>query len=351
MSTAPSSTSSSNLPDELDAEVDRILHDKNFTSNSELYRLQSRDFNTLNPTGWLNDNVIDAYISLVAQTTPPDITIVPSFINSAIRSARISGMRMRENDVLFRLTKPYPNLMNSRLILMPINIGNTHWMAGAINLRTRTLTLYDSSQSAYQHHHEDIFWGIRNWLVNEGKRRQQPLRDLKLTAPQIPVPQQLNSYDCGIFTINFILACLQGNDSFAFNQSECSYLRRKMCWELAKGKLLKQSLDEKQSQVSKLNSLNVEKEDVGSSTLPLSSSLPEKLSISESEPPLAAAPQDLLTNSDQEVDALLLQEVEEMNIDPEANSKLDPYTKEDLELQPESHHLANESLDIAPEIY
>ncbi|KAJ3992912.1 hypothetical protein F5050DRAFT_1553700, partial [Lentinula boryana] len=124
------------LPDELDAEVDRILQDGNFTCNFELYQLRSRDLHTLNPTSWLNDSVIDAYLSLISSTTPPDITIVHTFVYAAIWSARSSGRRMREND--------YPNLMKSRLILMPINIGNTHWIAGAINLTTATLTLYDS---------------------------------------------------------------------------------------------------------------------------------------------------------------------------------------------------------------
>ncbi|KAJ3978299.1 hypothetical protein F5890DRAFT_1479480, partial [Lentinula detonsa] len=89
------------------------------------------------------------------------------------------------------------------------------------------------SQSAYQNHYEDIFWGIQNWLVNEGKRRQQEMSNLKLIAPQITVPQQSNSYDCGLFTLNFILACAQGKDEFPFDQSNCSQLRRKMCWELA----------------------------------------------------------------------------------------------------------------------
>ncbi|KAJ3791405.1 hypothetical protein GGU11DRAFT_751879 [Lentinula aff. detonsa] len=189
-SVVPSSPPSSNLPDELDAEVDHILQDGNFTCNFELYQLRSRDLHKLNPTSWLNDSVIDAYVSLISSTTPPDITIVHTFVYAAIWSARSSGRRMRENDVLFRLTKPYPNLMKSRLILMPINIGNTHWIAGAINLTTATLTLYDSSQSVYQNHYEDIFWGIQNWLVNEGKRRQQEMLNLKLITPQITVSFQ-----------------------------------------------------------------------------------------------------------------------------------------------------------------
>ncbi|KAJ3978354.1 hypothetical protein F5890DRAFT_1560500 [Lentinula detonsa] len=105
-SIAPSSPPSSNLPHDMDEEVDRLLLDKNFTCNSAQYQLRSRDLHTLNPTRWLNDNVINAYISLLSSTTPPNITIVPSFINSAIRTARTEGMSMRKNEALFRLTKP-----------------------------------------------------------------------------------------------------------------------------------------------------------------------------------------------------------------------------------------------------
>ncbi|KAJ3791601.1 hypothetical protein GGU11DRAFT_751431 [Lentinula aff. detonsa] len=57
-SVVPSSPPSSNLPDELDAEVDHILQDGNFTCNFELYQLRSRDLQTLNPTSWLNDSFI-----------------------------------------------------------------------------------------------------------------------------------------------------------------------------------------------------------------------------------------------------------------------------------------------------
>ncbi|KAJ3717560.1 hypothetical protein C8R42DRAFT_586550, partial [Lentinula raphanica] len=52
------------------------------------------------------------------------------------------------------------------------------------------------------------------------------------------VPQQQNSYDCGIFTVNIILSCSQESLDITFDQSNCAYLRRKMCWELANGKLL-----------------------------------------------------------------------------------------------------------------
>ncbi|KAJ3779638.1 hypothetical protein GGU10DRAFT_337854, partial [Lentinula aff. detonsa] len=329
-SLAPSSPPSSNLPHDLDEEVNRLLLNKNFTYSSAQYHLRSRDLHTLNPTGWLNDNVINAYISLLSSTTPPSITIIPSFINSAIRTARTSGMSIRKHEALFRSTKPYPNLMSSRLILMPINIGNTHWMAGAINLPARTLTLYDSSQSLYQIHYEDIFWGIQNWLVNEGKRRQQEMTSLKLIAPQITVPQQLNSYDCGIFTLNFILACAQDKNGFPFDQSDCSYLRRKMCWELAHGKLLMEPLDLTHSHVFKDSSLNVEKEDLSTSSTPVSSVDNEKHPSTELEWSHSAAPPDLHLDLDQEIDELLLREVEDITLKPDGDLNLDPYAKEDL---------------------
>ncbi|KAJ3791752.1 hypothetical protein GGU11DRAFT_751151 [Lentinula aff. detonsa] len=226
---------------------------------------------------------------------------------------------------------------------MPINIGNTHWIAGAINLPARTLTLYDSSQSAYQNHYEDIFWGIQNWLVNEGKRRQQEMSNLKLIAPQITVPQQLNSYDCGIFTLNFILACAQGKDEFPFDQSDCSQLRRKMCWELAKGKLLMDNetvlfnmtepLDQTQSHVFKDSSVNVEKQDIPTSSTPVSSGHNEKHQSTDLEPSHSAAPLDLQLDLDQEIDELLLREVEDINLDPDADLNFNPYAKEDLEPQ------------------
>ncbi|KAJ3992910.1 hypothetical protein F5050DRAFT_1852134 [Lentinula boryana] len=342
-SIAPSSPPSSNLPHDMDEEVDRLLLDKNFTCNSAQYQLRSRDLHTLNPTRWLNDNVMNAYISLLSSTTPPNITIVPSFINSAIRTARTAGMSMRKNEALFRLTKPYPNLMSSLLILMPINIGNTHWIAGAINLPARTLTLYDSSQSVYQNHYEDIFWGIQNWLVNEGKRRQQEMSNLKLIAPQITVPQQLNSYDCGLFTLNFILACAQGKDEFPFDQSNCSQLRRKMCWELAN-----EPLDQTQSYVFKGSSVNVEKQDISTSSTPVSSGHNEKHQSTDLEPSHSAAPLDLQLDLDQEIDELLLREVEDINLDPDADLNFNPYAKEDLEPQSEPlGHVTSQGLNIA----
>lgn len=52
------------------------------------------------------------------------------------------------------------------------------------------------------------------------------------------MPQQDNTNDCGVFTVNFIEHRARGEESFGFTQNDMNFLRRRMTWELLKGKFL-----------------------------------------------------------------------------------------------------------------
>ncbi|KAJ3791354.1 hypothetical protein GGU11DRAFT_751986, partial [Lentinula aff. detonsa] len=96
------------------------------------------------------------------------------------------------------------------------------------------------------------------------------------------------------------------------------------------------------------SSVNVEKQDLPTSSSPVSSGHNEKHPSTELEPSHSATPLDLHLDLDLEIDELLLREVEDINLDPDADLNLDPYAKEDLKPQSEPlHHVTSQGLNIA----
>lgn len=84
---------------------------------------------------WLNDEIVNAYLYTV-QSCYPDVFALSSYFYPKLSKESFT-------DSLKRWLKPV-QLANRRLVLVPINLGNTHWALVAYNVPSRTLSYYDS---------------------------------------------------------------------------------------------------------------------------------------------------------------------------------------------------------------
>ncbi len=89
------------------------------------------------------------------------------------------------------------DIFSKDIILFPINLGNSHWVCGAINMRKHRFEYYDSLGAR----NNSAFTLMRTYVTEEARDKKKKEIDLRgwtdLFSDQSP--QQENGYDCGVF--------------------------------------------------------------------------------------------------------------------------------------------------------
>jgi sentrin-specific protease 1 len=129
------------------------------------------------------------------------------------------------------------DIFSKDLVLIPCNLGNSHWTTAAINLRNKRIEYYDSMGMD----RPSIRAALRTYLDKEH-------RDKKGGVPfdfegwtdffAHEGPQQENGYDCGVFVCQTMENLSRGVPvPFDFTQQNMPYLRRRMVLEIAAERL------------------------------------------------------------------------------------------------------------------
>ena len=161
--------------------------------------------------------------------------------------------------------------MTKDLILLPINVGQAHWVCAAINLRLRRFEYYDSMGIPSP----GVFATLRAYISDEMRDKKQLEIDLSDWTDYFAgetSPQQQNGYDCGVFAVQTLeqlsrrdpavpypsralearlftapadpteLALLREEHAceyaWNFDQRDMPYLRRRMAYEIYTKQLL-----------------------------------------------------------------------------------------------------------------
>jgi len=194
------------------------------------FNLLVKDVRTLKPRQWLNDEVINFYLALlldqnerhvaesvVSGTRHPRIQVFPT---SGTHFMEVLG-KTREKYDYKKVKKWFPRLKKKwseiDKFLIPTNVHGTHWILIVINIQERRVEALDSLGGD----HMEMIKNVRRYVEDDMTERiaqsgsgqsnkvsssvrvvldwqcvnyHQKFRDL---------PQQKNSYDCGVFTLMF----------------------------------------------------------------------------------------------------------------------------------------------------
>lgn len=210
-----------------------------------------KDFYTLTSGQWLNDEVVNYYNSLLmlenrkavqdakaAGSTKflPNCYWMKSdfyaFLNNPEHSGydyqRIKGYLKKRNTKKFGMNDVWSE---ADMVIVPINIGRTHWAVGVVNVREERFEMYDSMYSGDDQH----LRRLQRWTADEFNRVEK--KDIKNPVDQwrffMPgpsdVPQQRNGFDCGVFSTMFGEWVSKGRGlPMTFGQSNMPYLRHRM---------------------------------------------------------------------------------------------------------------------------
>lgn len=282
--------------------------------------VESRDIAKLRPGQWLNDEVINFYTKLILKRSDEALEKRASGREAKKRllQASYSDEEERTKDIATaREVKRYWNgiwnvwtftsffwekltnggysgvrawtrkvdIFTKDLILLPINMGQMHWVCAAINMRKCRFEYYDSMHGR----NRAIFTILRNYLQSEyADKKKESAGPLLLSGwtnyYSKQSPSQSNGFDCGVFASMTLeqlsrrsptdgdlkdelnvetivqkskeLAEQKGSadeekgseseedgieeeeEEWNFSQTDMPYLRRRMVYEIAKTKLM-----------------------------------------------------------------------------------------------------------------
>lgn len=183
------------------------------------------DLRTLADGQWLNDNVIDYYNNLVMQANPDVWVWTTHFYSTLAAKGYLGVARWARRKKLDLFTK--------NKVVVPINIANTHWAVTVIDNQQQTITYYDSLTKGGS---RSVCAQLQEYMNGEADRLGKP----PITYDLIPnggSPQQLNGYDCGVFTCTNARMLALGS-RLNYTQKDMKTIRRRMTYEILTTQLL-----------------------------------------------------------------------------------------------------------------
>ncbi|XP_023789215.1 sentrin-specific protease 2 isoform X2 [Cyanistes caeruleus] len=189
------------------------------------------DICTLQPLGWLNDRIMNFYMSLLVERSKkegyPAVYAFNTFFYSKLSSASHKGVKKWTKGV---------DIFEHDVILVPVHL-RTHWTLLVVDLREKTIKYFDSLGQKGDH----ICKTVLKYLEEESREK----RNIELTASEWTlhsmgteeIPQQNNGSDCGVFVCKFA-DFISRDKPIIFTPEHMPYFRRKMVWEIIHQQLL-----------------------------------------------------------------------------------------------------------------
>lgn len=226
-----------------DSDVDWAMNSKldpeeMLVENCAKQQLRRRDFCTLRPGTWLNDEMINGFCSFLSRTHPDNDCM---FLNTFFLVALTRGGEYNYDNVkswtrqLGKKTfRPEKNLVfDFRLIVAPLNeLQRAHWTLAVIDLELQEFRYYDSLGARKP---PSLLKSLQQWLRDEYRAKASHLTQFGSieTWPirvVSPCPQQSNGVDCGAFSCAFAATVGRpGHDLMKeVSQRDMSMWRRKI---------------------------------------------------------------------------------------------------------------------------
>ncbi|XP_064021137.1 sentrin-specific protease 2-like isoform X1 [Pogoniulus pusillus] len=194
-------------------------------------KVTREDIGTLREHRWLNDEVINFYMKLIAERNKKEgfaavhafsTFFYPKFISGGYTAVR-------------RWTKGV-DLFQQDLIFVPIHL-RVHWALVVVDVRRKTIRYYDSMAKSGDKICQTLFQYLREESL---EKRNLELASSEWTLRSMEsheIPQQSNGSDCGVFVCKYA-EYISRDRATTFTQNHMPYFRKKMVWEIIHQQLL-----------------------------------------------------------------------------------------------------------------
>lgn len=238
----------------------------NPVANITLRRL---DFIRLRGARWLNDEVLNSYVAMInmrnglhderaeemgCKRTYPRTYMFNTYFHTRLVSTGYDYAGVRRWTRRAKM-----NVLDQDLILVPVNLGNSHWVLAGIDIRFRCFLYLDSMHGK----RNEVVNALKQWLNDEVKDKQgiaaaaniavdawevrwnkynyavpssagvqkESGNDFPRGHKTLRIPRQSDGGSCGVFTAK-IADCLAMGRTVHFGQEHITLVRRRMALDL-----------------------------------------------------------------------------------------------------------------------
>ncbi|KAG0672350.1 Smt3-specific protease [Maudiozyma exigua] len=162
-------------------------NDNGILSDKDNLEVRVRDIKTLAPRRWLNDTVIEYFMKFIESSTEKTVAF-NSFFYTTLSERGYQGVRrwMKRKKV---------TITDLNKIFVPINLNQSHWALGMIDIQNKTINYVDSLSHGPNAMSFAILNDLKGYVISESKEAIG--QDFELN--HISCPQQPNGFDCGIY--------------------------------------------------------------------------------------------------------------------------------------------------------
>ena len=202
----------------------------------------------LDKFAWINDEVVNGYMMLLKKYDTLKSQEDRSRTQTLFMSSHFIGILLGSTGEMYdyqrakRWTKSRTkdvNIFSFLQIFLPINISNTHWAFAIVNIKDITrppVQYFDSYFSPHSVTQNIWTQGITRWLNDEHARlfgAPFPNRRTQI-ASRCTIPQQSNTWDCGIFSLTTAEYIIRGcsEEQFDYSQKAMQFIRTKIAINL-----------------------------------------------------------------------------------------------------------------------
>ncbi|KIR52047.1 sentrin/sumo-specific protease [Cryptococcus gattii Ru294] len=230
----------SSLSPQQESKVDAYLRNPKFKATLNVSEVEAGSLRRLKPSTWLDDEVMNAYCDLMCSRFKDGkagrkVHFLNSFFYGKLVDQGYAAGRLK------RWTKKI-DIFSLDVLIFPINQGNMHWTACAINFAKKRIEYYDS-MGDYGNARKQVFRKVRGYVEAEHKEKKGGPMDWEGWHDYFN--KQNNGSDCGVFSCQTLEMITRGRDivaqGFEFTAKDMPFMRRMMIYEIGEGRLEKRT--------------------------------------------------------------------------------------------------------------
>ncbi|KAI1702902.1 sentrin-specific protease [Ditylenchus destructor] len=191
--------------------------------------IRRKDLLSLRPFEWLNDEVINFYMSLICERSRRK----PSLPSAYAFNTFFYPTLVKKGYANVKEWTKKVDIFSYDLLFIPIHLIN-HWCLVVVDLRQKCAMFYDS----YMNDDGGCLKTIMEYLTLEMKQKKG--QDLDVNQWNVfcrkNIPQQFNGSDCGVFCSKFADYTAR-RARIDFDHSRMTYFRKRMVYEICNQKL------------------------------------------------------------------------------------------------------------------
>jgi sentrin-specific protease 1 len=212
--------------------TDKSIDDENFNDPFNVnYTFMKRSLQSLDlngwSSGWLDDEIINFYGQLQVKVNKgkKNIVFFDSFFFQTLinitnskngwkdwfNKAYQNNIRVENYDKLIKRWTKKKSVLDSNLLMIPINLYSNHWVLACINFQEKRFEYYDSN-SVDKKDGLCILSVLRKYIDLESrdkKHKNFDFRNWKIQNNE-STPQQNNGKDCGVFVCKMMVDLAAG---------------------------------------------------------------------------------------------------------------------------------------------